>query len=325
MNIQSNYTYIPKASTIYLKNNKVTTFVPKFKGLDNDTVQFSRKYLTSPYARIEGACNLYLIKEQIDKDVYMKVPAMRGKTFTKEDYKSLNKEEKEYLREIIDTPYYDKPNSVPRGASSTIRQDRDFFIKLSKKMKKKLDKDYPEGWSFISLGGSPSVFAQTLSYMGEDSKELPFSYACTLYNNFENVDMDKYLDDVGITREYLNDGKKKILTDYVWSGTSLNKMENIMYENDRYNENVEVRKLQDLLPDDLPSHEDRKIKLFFFEQEHIKAYSSCPSMHKPDMYDVERMNKEYQWSMSAKLMNFALIDYFERKNFIKNTITDLFK
>ena len=45
-------------------------------------------------------------------------------------------------------------------------------------------------------------------------------------------------------------------------------------------------------------------------------------MHKPDMYNVERMNKEYQWSMSAKLMNFALIDHFERKNFIKNALAE---
>lgn len=325
MNIQSNYTYIPKASTIYLKNNKVTTFVPKFKGLDNDTVQFSRKYLTSPYARIEGACNLYLIKEQIDKDVYMKVPAMRGKTFTKEDYKSLNKEEKEYLREIIDTPYYDKPNSVPRGASSTIRQDRDFFIKLSKKMKKKLDKDYPEGWSFISLGGSPSVFAKTLEYMGEDAKELPFSFESALYSAYNDINMEKYLDDLSITKEYLNDGKKKIVTDFTWSGNSLRAIEIKMRKCEHFNSNVEYESLQDLIRKDLSDKEKYKLFDFFLLNEHIKAYSSAPSMHEPDMYDVERINNEYEWSISAKLMNFALIDYFERKNFIKNTITDLFK
>ena len=324
MNIQTNYTYIPKTASLST-NQKIASFPPIFKGIESDTVEISRKHLRSPFSRKEGACHVHILTEQIDKDVYEKIPAMRNKYFTEEDYKTLNKGEKEYLREVINQTYYDKPYSVRKVACSSIKNDRDFFIKLSKQMKKKLDKDYPEGWSFISLGGSPSVFAKTLSYMGNDVIELPFSYAGTMYKDFDKLDMGKYLDDLGITNEYLNDGKKKVLTDYVWSGTSLKKMADIMKESNHFNENVEVRKLQELLPDDLSKTENRMLNEFFFEAENIKSYSSCPCMHKPDMYDVERINNEYEWNMSTKLMNFALIDYFERKNFLKNTITSLFK
>ena len=43
-------------------------------------------------------------------------------------------------------------------------------------------------------------------------------------------------------------------------------------------------------------------------------------MHKPDMYDVERIKNEYGWNMSTKLMNFALIDYFESNKGFKNIL-----
>lgn len=319
MNIQSNYTYIPKTTSLSV-NKKSSISYLNFRGVEGDSVQFSRKYISSPYARIKGACNMQLLKDSTDRDIYKKVPAMRGKTFTKEDYKSLSKEEKEYLREIINQPYYEKPNSIPRGCTSTIKDDRNFFIGISKKLKKKLDKEYPEGWSFISLGGSPSIFAQTLGYMGEDTKELPFSFESALYSSYDNIDMGKYLDDLGITEDYLYDGKKKIVADYAWSGTSLKAIEIKMLQCDHCNANVEYEKMQDLLKDDLSEKEKHKLFGFFFEEENIKAYSSCPSMHKPDMYDVERMKNEYGWNMSTKLMNFALIDYFESNKGFKNIL-----
>lgn len=319
MNIQPIYTNIPRISSLQT-NNKPIFSAPKFRGLESDTFEYSRKYMNTPYARLEGACNTQILKDSTDKDIYKNVPAMRKKTFTKEDYKSLSKEEKEYLRGVINKPYYEKPNSIQRGCTSTIKDDRNFFIGISKKLKKKLDKEHPEGWSFISLGGSPSIFAQILAYMGEDTKELPFSFESALYSSYDDIDMGKYLDDLGITEDYLYDGKKKIVADYAWSGTSLKAIEIKMLQCDHCNANVEYKKMQDLLKDDLSEKEKHKLFRFFFEEENIKAYSSCPSMHKPDMYDVERINNEYGWNMSTKLMNFALIDYFESNKGFKNIL-----
>ncbi|MBR3889541.1 hypothetical protein IKJ53_03410, partial [bacterium] len=251
--------------------------------------------------------------------ILKKIPAMRGQKFTQEDYYSLSKSEKNYLRNILEKPLWDTTNY------SSIRNDRDFFIYISENIKETLDAEYPDGWSLITLGGSPSLFAQILTFMGEDVKELPFSYEATMCSKFKNVDMSKYFNDLGITKEYLNDGKQKIVTDYVCTGVSLNKIREIMTENGYTNDNVVFEDLQDLLPYDLPKKENYMLNTFFLERENIKSYSTCPNMHYPEMYDVERMNNECEWNMSTKLMNFALIDYFEGEKDIMRKFQDALK
>ena len=273
-----------------------------------DTVSFSRKISDIPeYERHGGWCELFYKREEIEKQAVQNVPLLKNKTFGIEEYEKLTEKEKDYLRNIIDLPYLkyaDRSNK-----ERTIENDMLFFVKTSYKLKNMLDAKYPNGWSFVAIGGSTALYAKILEYMGADTKILPYSKNVHYKPNYKDINFNSYFDDVGLKKSYLNNGKTIIFGDYVSTGETIETIKWQLESTDRINRHEIFANFIDLFWDTLSSDEKNLLDDWFLNRQQIKSYTPCPNMNEISQYkNAINMNKNFEWNFTTKLMNFAVID-----------------
>lgn len=144
-------------------------------------------------------------------------------TFGVKEYNALTKNEIKTLRNCLD---------------ENLIKDRDTIIMLTQIVKKNLEKTFPEGYVFVSIGNSPDIIAKTLEHQGLDVKYCPISELKIEQNDFidkiktssafqRGLEVYKnYLDEIGLSHKKINDSNKKIcFVDYTFTGNSLKNFE----------------------------------------------------------------------------------------------------
>ena len=233
------------------------------------------------------------------------------------EYNSLNPKEVKNLRKIL---------------SDEQIEIRDSVIKLTKIVKNNLEQMSPDGYTFVSIGRSPDVIGKALEFQGADVKCCPISnlrfdfYADDLLSEPKygpKLDLYKnYMDNIGLSSEKINNGKKKIcFVDYTSSGSSLKNFQRLL-ESKKINlksPNIKYLSLNNdlILKDKNNSRYISEIIDYCFESMRIKKYSEHKSIC------LERINFENEISAPTnsyfhKLMNFALIDEYKRLGVIKD-------
>jgi len=289
---------------------------------------------TSPVYNLES-----FDTQSIKSEIYSKVPALKNKTFGMEEYKQLHDGDKQYLRELIQSEY---ENCYKQDFSredvkikSSIKNDADFFLNISDKIKTVLKKDHPEGYNLIALGRSPAIFAKIMQYQGDDVKIIPFS-RISVDNNYHNIDFKEYFAKFGLTNEALAlSPNKTVIFDYFISphfdstGT-IYKLINALKSaqipvrnlNERehgklnLNPNLYIDSFYRVMLTNSKIFSNAEFKLLdkYFGDNHIKTYSVCPKMECEDNYkNIEKFLNDFEWSCPAKLINFAILDKLANK------------
>lgn len=288
--------------------------------LNRDVVSFSQRQRKT-YERRGGMCEHHFKNVLEPEDIYKRIPLMMENEFTPESYKKLSEKDKDFLRGFLDEEYMSSFNSPVRLYDEyyerTIERDMQLFLKISQRLKQKLDKKYPQGYKFISIGGSAAIFADILKMLKAESFIVPYSKSVANYpDDYCQLDFKKYFEAIGLSKEYLNDGKKNIFTDFRSSGRTFELFKKEMEKafGQVECEPVEFKKL---IADIASEEELFLIEDFFFDRQQIKSYSTCPDMKRAVQYqNAQKMKEEFCWPLSAKLMHFALIDCMKERGII---------
>lgn len=280
------------------------------------------KYFSTENIRLGGSCLDYYMSNDYDSSLLAQIPLLKNKTFTPEIYHKLTNEEKDFLRKIINHPYQVlNPQIQWADENRTIKNDMKFFVKMSKKLKKILDKWNPEGWKMIGIGGSPSIFCEILKYLGEDTVNIPFSKSVlkdTL--NYSKINFNKYFSEVGLNKEILNTGKQNIYTDFCASGHTMKIFKDLLKDTNLLKNEDKFVDFIKLFRNSLSYKQENLLNNHFLYDQEIKSYATCPRMKTADKYiNYMDNSKNFKWSITAKLMHFAIIDHFE------NTLTKRLK
>ncbi len=276
----------------------------------SDTVSFKAK-TPELYRRMDGWCNFFYDKSGLKKEITEKIPLFKNKKFTFDMYKKLSDEEKNYLRTQIKKPYL-KDEYLIIEAKRTIENDAKFFVKLSKRLKNIMDKQYPQGWTLVSIGASPAIFAQILKHLGADAKIVPFSKRLKRDPAFDSINFDKYFNEVGLTKDSFKEKKQMIYTDFVSGGETIRMFENLIKSTGRYRKEDRFEDFSSLFGLNLNVHEEELLNEFFFNKSQIKSYSACPYMNSAIRCEnILQLDKQFNWNFASKLMNFAFMDNIE--------------
>lgn len=275
-----------------------------------DTVSFSSNFFNTKdikYTRHGGWCEFFYKKQGLETEICKKVPVMKNKTFTSEDYKKLTEQEKDYLRSFLNNDYMKTSGLV--NDNYTIERDMQRFLKILIKLKKDLDKKYPDGWKFVAIGGSPSLFAKILEELGADTIIIPYSKIAHYYEGADDIDFDKYFNDIGFRKEDLNPKTTMIYADYIDTGRTMNMFKNNILKTGRALPNDKYVNFSDLLNGIIDEDEIDVIDDMFLNRMQIASYSPCPSMEKPELYkNASKLWQNFEWNFTTKLMNFAVLD-----------------
>lgn len=307
MKIQNFSNPYSKSLLLSCKNTTAASADVSFAG----TISFNAKSF-KPYRRLDGFCALYFDRNGLKKEITNKVSLFKNKTFTFDMYNKLSDEEKNYLRMQIKKPYLNDKFLVIE-AKRTIENDAKFFVKLSKRLKDILDKQYPQGWTLVSIGASPAIFAQILNHLKADTKIIPFSKRLKKDAAFQSINFNKYFNDLGLTKDYLKEQKQMIYTDFVSGGETIRMFKSLIKSTGRYNKEDRFEDFSHLFGLRLSVHEEELLNEFFFNQSQIKSYSASPYMSSAyDCKKIAHINEDYNWSLTSKLMNFAFMDNIEK-------------
>lgn len=299
-----------------------------FSPLQSDIVSFTGA-LTVLAKEKEGACKAFS-SAKWDKEIFEKLPFLKKlKTFTEKDYQGLSKNEKEYLNEVTERIYNNKPlyyKCPEEVVERSIKRDFTDIMKASECIKSALDKKYKNGYIFVSIGGSPSIFAKTLEQMGVETIILPFSKK-NLAGNISKIDFKKYFAKFGLTEDFMKNSKKQIVfADYVSTHETFNVFNKILDENGLKSKKTSLESIWSLFSE-TPSKTLKENKInsgffgffeqFFFNNHGIKAYRPCPKINDKNCAEfynkIDEANKKFGWDLTTKLMNFSIIDFFHGK------------
>lgn len=269
----------------------------------------------------------------IKNAVYNQVSIMSNKIFSVQEYKSLTNLDKKYLDEVI-TKGYECTNCTSSisnhsitSSQRTVMEDAKFFIDISDKMHSVWNKEHPQGYHACFIGASPSIFERIMTYQGHNNvSNIPF----TRTGASSNIDYKDYFSKFGLTKEIVkNTNKPIIFFDYFISpagdksqtlGKLINSLNsagiNELSEINRAS-NVNIHK--NLIVDsfhrmlftnkELFSTPERELmEDYFLFKKNIKSYATCPRMETAEHFNnADKIKEDYEWSLSAKLMNYALI------------------
>ena len=280
-----------------------------FQGANNS---FSTRCIGDPYKFYDSTV--------IKNFVYKNVPILEDKKFGQKEYGMLVDKNKEFLNEIIERGY---GSSLLRN----IKDDAGFLITISNKMRSVWDNEHPEGYHLCLLGGSPSVFERIMTYQGhKDVSNIPFTTAGAK----ADIDYAKFFSKFGLTKESVEKTDKPIIFfDYFLSpvGDKYGTLDKLIESLSRAKINIKPDRNRamnmhlgkNLIVDSFGrvlygtnkfmSSEAMLMDEYFLFESHIKSYATCPRMDSAEHFkNVDKIKDEYEWSLSAKLMNFALLD-----------------
>jgi len=240
----------------------------------------------------------------------------KSKTFGLEEYKALSQADKVALRK--------SHKLCPRGDIKDI-------MTLSDTIQYNLNKKFPNGYTFVSIGRTPSIFAKLLEYQGLDTKICPisdlkdFSHIHSMLPPKYVAKYGEFLKKIGISKESVEVAKKPfVFVDYTFHGTSLQNFEKILARDEIgiKGKNAVFLSLNEKLLEPTPKTDARSINLldhYFLNipQVKIKDYAPAPQVSCYKMHKVEKIIEKYKQTKQVKLMQFHLIDYLNEKGLLK--------
>lgn len=304
---------------------------PKILPLSRDMVSF------------QSSINLFKLREVgdpykfydspvIKNAIYNQVSIMSNKIFGVQEYKSLTSLNKKCLDEAITKGYEctNRNSSISNhpvtSSQRTIMEDAKFFIDISDKMRSVWNKEHPKGYNVCFIGASPSIFERIMAYQGHNNvSNIPF----TRTGASSNIDYKDFFSKFGLTKEIVDNTDKPIIFfDYFISpaadksqtlGKLINSLKSagingLSEENRASNVNINKNLIIDsfhrmlLTNKEFNNSEKNLMEDYFLFKENIKSYATCPQMETAEHFEnVDKIKENYEWSLSAKLMNYALI------------------
>lgn len=239
-------------------------------------------------------------------------------TFGLKEYNALTKNEIKTLRNSLD---------------EKLIRDRDTIIMLAEIVKKNLEKKFPEGYVFVSIGNSPNIIAKALEHQRVDVKYCPVSELkmeqSDFIHNIKNrgtyqrgLEVYKnYLDEIGLSQKDINDSNKKIcFIDYTFTGNSLKNFETMLNSPEIKLNSPKFKFLS--LNNDLILHESGDDYAFLnkiienkFEIMDLKDYADYKTISLNTIYSAFDI-KNRKSSDLPKLMDFAIIDKYKKEGII---------
>lgn len=220
------------------------------------------------------------------------------KSFGMKEYHKLTEEQKLQLRDFYPFPKEDLTN----------------ILEMHSTIERKLDRRFPNGFTFVAIGRSPALFAKIFEFKGIDSKICPisnFNLIRNLANKLKPHEVSKYgeyLKEIGISKSTVKKATKPfIFTDYTNSGASLNNFQGLLARDEigiNSGGNARFISLNEQL---LDFSQSDLIKKYLRDSE-IKDYSPTPHLSLSNMENVREIAQEPQ-SKEAKLMEFHIIDF----------------
>ena len=207
----------------------------------------------------------------------------------------------------------------------------------AEKVKTVLDNKFGKNnYTLIAVGRSVSSIAETLGYMGVDTKIIPLSglrrrevhdMPANSLNTYKS-----FLEQIGLSKTDLsrNKNKKYILIDYAYYGRSLKRAEELLKKDEIFGDaqNLISLSVNDLLEEDYTNKQFRTL----FQYNRFKNFSYVGKLHVDYLKDVynqcspERIN-EYQGNITKglrKLFWFNVFDSLKEKNYQKiNPLAEL--
>lgn len=223
------------------------------------------------------------------------------RVFNIEEFNKLTEEEKLQLRAFYPFPKSDFKN----------------IMRLHKTMEKSLNKKFPNGYIFVSIGRSPSIFAKILEFEGKESKICPISYLRESQNKASRLSSEKvsaygdFMKEIGISKETVaNTDKPFVFVDYTDTGTSLNNFKDILARDEIGIKEGKNAVFLSLNKDLLKFYQKSLISKYYDGDSKIKYYSPAPMA---TLYQFVKSSLLQPQSRDAKLMQFHIIDYLSSK------------
>ncbi len=198
----------------------------------------------------------------------------------------------------------------------------------AEKVKKELDKLYGKNnYVLIAIGRSISSIAETLGYMGVNTKIIPLSglrrrevkdIPVNSLNTYKSFLVQKGLSKTDLSK---NKNKKYVLIDYAYYGRTLDRAEELLKKDEMLGnaQNLVSMRINDILGDDYETKQFRTL----FKFNRFKNFSYVGRLHVDNLKDVynqclpERV-KEFQGNISKglrKLFWFNVFDSLKEKNY----------
>ena len=202
------------------------------------------------------------------------------------------------------------------------------------KVKTYFDKLYGQNnYTVIAIGRSVASIAETMKYLGADTKIIPLSgLKSDLPNSIPNVETYKsYLNKIGINLEALtkNPNRKYILFDYSYSGNSLGNCDTFFRKNifKSNPQNLINKSINEVLKEDFQNNFH-----LLFSLNRFKDFSSVGKLNIMDLKNCftqanESTALEYKSNMAKylrKIFLFNVCKYIKKGNF-KNTCNNELK
>lgn len=319
MNITSGNSYFGNIYAAgFFSNSCPTGNITLPPQLEKDTVSFS-DYRPSVFDRNEGfACSYFDYEKK--NDILNNVPTFKNnKTFGLKEYKNLTPEEKMYLDSLLEESYFKgKPYVFAKSDKSmTISDDAEFLIKIADEAKKSLEERYPNGCKITALGGSTAIFSKIYEYEGKEAKIIP--YSCDVI--IPDFDYKKYFSQMGVNSTD-NSKHKIVFLDFVKTGNTFNNLKQTLKSaNIPGLNNADCVSFMELLNRKIPFSEYSTLADYYFENEAIKSFCPCPKMSsKACWQNADKIEKDFNWSNSTKLINYAIIKKLDEAGRLKEKI-----
>lgn len=330
--------YRTKASVPFEDLNKYLTQVSKVTGVDlplnkNKDVDVTLMRNDSPEGTTYSVeTNRFKIKHSFSKsEIAAKKVLSKYKKLGPEEYENLSEQELKVLKQYADE-FTDNNSTYV-----------DLAILFGTLYSNRLHEQYPDGYTFVSVGRTPALIAKYLEFQGVNVKYCPISAIRT-----DDIDFSpeykqlykKYLDSIGLTKDSVEESAEPvIITDFTFSGNSLLNFKNLLASPEigiEEGEKVKYRPLTagegfphesaifycDPFIDRMCQYYEPKFPYKMFKKHMIaecthKEFSSVPQI---PYYNTKELDKYFEngnvfeESFNAKMMNFCIAEYLNQNN-----------
>ena len=106
------------------------------------------------------------------------------------------------------------------------------MLYIAKLFSEGIHKEYPNGFTLVSIGRSPAFLAKYLEFQGVDVKYCPISHLGSIRLRVTSDFIQaykKYLDNIGLTADYVETTEKPIVfTDFVYDGGTIRNFKRLL-------------------------------------------------------------------------------------------------
>lgn len=202
------------------------------------------------------------------------------------------------------------------------------------KTKEMLDNLYgKDGYVFVSIGTSPAGVAKTLEYEGVDVRYLPISNLRFLdgiknvskdaINLYIDSKYDKFLDDIGLTKEKIEEDKRHyVFCDYTKNGATLKIIESAVSDAYKVNKNkfscISLNNnLENYMEENYSNDNDEVFEYMdkYMGESKIAKYSGIPHISYVSLQDISKA-VERKKTKEENDFEFAVCYYLKKQSII---------